>query len=262
MSRAHRVPSVPYINPIGPWAQLRANLVTSAFARAIRLNQFHQALHDTAVDLLNWMLREYNGRSRADWDKISPWTYALSRNRVKSPLILNIGQRRLPSHRLRAHNGTGTRRDATTFAELNRRARAAKPLIDTGRARAQFIRGKPFNIFEIGNDRLRVGSSDPVLVKHQRTHAAVFRFGPDEQRRLKKNIPPRTASGKWNSLYFILRNAMRKADGSTRKIPGRPMPDQPPPQIVNALRMRVARTMAPIIQSLFATRPDMRGGTA
>ncbi len=243
-----------------PWSQLKKQLATLlAFGTLARRGMFIPLLRDVAQDLLNWMVREYTGKSNREWKRISPWTYALSRRRVVSPLFLNPNQQRRASHYLRRNknraamrSGGRTRRAPISLVQLATQAKRAMPLIDRGATRASLIRGRPFNVFQVSERRAVVGSSSPILVKHQTEHAESFVFDDEKQRLLKKNVPPKVGQ-RWNTLYFILRGAMRKASGRSVTIPARPMPTKPPIAIVNKLKRGVRDLVVRAVRSAFNT---------
>lgn len=241
-----------------PWNELRKRLAAMlAYGTLARSGAFIPALREAASDLLEWMLREYNGRSRRDWKRIHPWTYALSKRRATSPLFLNPGQERRASHYFRRNRERNamrargrTTRPAVDFIQLAMRAQRAKPLIDTGETRASLIQGRPFNVFEIGPQRAVVGSRNPILVKHQTEHGEAFVFDKTKESRLKRNVPPKVGR-RWNRLYFMLRAIMRRASGKSFTIPARPLPTKPPQHIVAKLRRDIGRLVAEQLKRAF-----------
>lgn len=206
---------------------------------------FRPLLTETGKELSRWMHREYKGLSRREWKKISPLTYVVRREGVKPRPIKTI-----------------------RMAETG--ARRALPLIDTGETMNSFLVGRPFNLFDVGNDSVTVGSTSPIAVKHQKAHSHTFTFGEDEQARLSRNVPPRDswsksamkraanfdmvegAKGKWNRAHFVIKNRLKKASGKPRTIPARPMPKQPPKALVTKLQLKAGKLFAARIRKIWA----------
>jgi len=244
----------------GPWKKLAVAL--SEFSRASTAGAFKPSLEKAAAETMEWMLREYTGRSktRSEWPRINWMTYVTSKRRVRSP-IRAIGRAKTAKQRLAAHKGrTGPKpifaksggatqgRIDAALAKAVGRANRAQPLIDRGESRASLIRGHRGNVFVVGAMEATVGSKHPLVVKAQTSHTEVIAFTKAVERRLRRNVPP-GVRGKWNAFFFFARAVLRKRSKQAAKIPARPLPTTPPVVIVARLQRNVREVLRTRLQA-------------
>ena len=230
-----------YLQFKGPFDKLR--IAVSLILRQAQTGMFRPILLEAAERTLKYLQREYRGRSRREWKKISPTTRALSRGREGA--------------------------DIKSLKQLSAAARRARPLIDRGETLKTLERGHSFNIFEVSNVSARAGSRSPILAKHQKQHQAAFVYDQGRERDLERNVPKSilgvrrvsrgTATvtgvrGRWNRVFFQLRGAFRKMSGKTVTIPARPLPKRPSTAILNWFQRALAGKLATMLRVAHRSR--------
>lgn len=202
---------------------------------AIEAGAFREPLAQAGIETLTWLTREFKGRARMDWRRLSMITVVTSRGRVTRPI--------------------------ESWRSLWAAVRRAQPLIDTGGMLASFTRGRPDNIFRLGNHWVEIGSSNPFIAKHQHEHQSVFNFDAEKRANFERNVPARIVSfatfikglggetsrratrPRGNPVHGGIKAILEKIDGKAFKIPARPLPTVPPAAIVTRLRRNAARIL-------------------
>lgn len=152
----------------------------------------------------------------------------------------------------------GEGQKARTFADLKAWGRQAQPLEDTGRLKSSVI---DLGRATIGRDFVRFGPSVDYGGLHQQGSTRTFVFGPEQERRLAKNVaqtlsgPSRPnksgrqtrARANWNPDFFIMRAAFRKMNGQALRVVPRkivyPMPEPVRRDMMLALARKVRELM-------------------
>jgi len=135
--------------------------------------------------------------------------------------------------------------------DIEERRRDVKILTDSNRLYASLTPSAPGNVLDVMPSAVRIGTNVGYARLHQQGGASAFRFGPDEERRLEKNVsktlpgfrkPRALKSGKrrqwkkagkpspWNPFFFRLRGALRKMAGRSYRVPERPVVIPPRPE--------------------------------
>ncbi len=203
---------------LSPRFNVRAEKLIAAIHRirnAAADGAFRDALMEAGNEILAWMQREYRGGARRNWKRLRPVTVILSRARLQGPI--------------------------TSWAGLRSALSRAQPLIDTGRTYQSLVRGVQGNIFRLSSSSITVGSSSPELVANQNDRTSIFNFGPDEQARFNRNVPATYGKrNRSNDVHARMLGVLKKMDGKSFKVPGRPLPRIPPAAIVTRLRRNIA----------------------
>lgn len=221
---------------ISPQFQTNARKLLEAIRRlksSVESGAFREILAQAGDETLAWVQREYKGKARMDWLRLSMPAVVLSRQRLSRPI--------------------------ESWAQLKSAMRRAQPLIDTGQTLRSFTRGDGFNVFRLENDAVTVGSAAPHIAAHQKDRRTTFTFGPEQRALFERNVPKRVVSfarfikelrgervrgrARENPVHEPLKRVLEKMDGQSFKVPARALPRQVPAAIINRLRRNAARIM-------------------
>lgn len=104
------------------------------------------------------------------------------------------------------------------FGDLVARTRGFTPLnTGTGNFKKQITRK-----VEFGEDFVRVGTTNQMVIKHHRGFTEKFRFSGFYKHQLNRNIA-RETGGRYNPFYGWIFGELHGIDGDTRRTPARPM---------------------------------------